>query len=155
MRFLSNIEAKIDIKGRINVPARYRKELEKEEENTLILRVDKAHRCLKVYPQKVWEQKDEQVRAKLNLWNESDLRLYRQFTSGVDMVELDASGRILLQQKYADAIGVKTDALFAGISDFFEIWNPETYEASLADDSDFAQLLQEKMGGTPNDNPSL
>lgn len=39
-QFLGNIEAKLDAKGRVFVPAAYRRSLEKEGDGKLILRLD-------------------------------------------------------------------------------------------------------------------
>ena len=71
---------------------------------------------------------------------------YRQFTAGVEMVELDASGRILLQKRHIDAIGVSTDVLFVGVGNYFEIWSKANFEADLYGESDFSEALQSKMG---------
>ncbi len=146
-QFLSNIEAKADNKGRLFVPALYRKSLEKWEETaSLYLEVDTVSKCAKLYPESVWKKLDEQFRAKLNLWDKRDASLYRQFTSRVECVELDASGRILIQKKYLEKIEVEVEALFVGVGSYFEIWNKENFETSLYDEEDFDRAMQEKMG---------
>ncbi len=146
-QFLGNIEAKIDNKGRLFVPALYRKSLEKWEETaSLYLEIDAVSKCVKLYPESVWKKLDEEFQAKLNLWDKTDLRLYRQFTSRVEHVELDASGRVLIQKKHLETTGIETDTLFVGVGNYFEIWNKENFETSLYDDEDFDRAMQEKMG---------
>ena len=46
MRFLGNIEAKIDAKGRAFLPATFRKVLQTEKEERLVLRKDVFQPCL-------------------------------------------------------------------------------------------------------------
>jgi len=144
-QFLGNIEARADIKGRLFVPAFYRKSLERWEEKALYLEIDAENKCVKLYPESVWKKRDEEFQAKLNLWDREDLKLYRQFTSRVEYVELDSNGRVLIQKKHLDVIGVETDALFVGVGAYFEIWNKDTFE-SLYEGDDFDKAMQKKMG---------
>lgn len=145
-KFLSKIEAKVDNKGRLFVPAGYRRMLEAAGETSLCLRVDPIAKCVKLYPNSEWEKIDAQFTSKLNMWNKDDQRLYRQFASSVEQVEIDASGRVLIQKKYLDIIGVDTEALFVGMGSYFEIWKSENLEDGMMSDEDFSAALQEKMG---------
>ena len=51
MRFLGNIEAKTDAKGRVFLPATFRKVLQTGGEETLMMRKDVHQRCLVLYPE--------------------------------------------------------------------------------------------------------
>ncbi len=146
-KFLGKTEAKVDSKGRVFVPAVYRRMLEGAGDACLYLRVDAKTQCAKLYPSTEWEKLVEQLDAKLNLWNPEDVKLKRQFTSSFEMVELDASGRILLQKKVLDKVGIEAEALFVGVGNYFEIWKNETLEDDLMTDEDFDAALQAKMGG--------
>jgi len=148
MGFLSKVEAKADNKGRLFVPAVYRKQLEKLGEGGLILQLDAVCRCVRVYPESYWEKLNEEFKAKLNLWDQKDLMLYRQFIAGVDMVEMDASGRILMPKRYLEMMEVETDALFVGMCDYFEVWNRDVYECAQFTPEDYAKAMQEKMGNS-------
>lgn len=145
-QFLGNIEAKLDVKGRVFVPAAYRRSLEKEGSASLFLRLDAVGKCVKLYPEGEWNKINEEFKSKLNLWDKNDLRLYRQFTAGVEQVELDASGRILLQKRHIDTIEVSTDVLFVGVGNYFEVWSKANFEADLFDEDGFSEALQSKMG---------
>lgn len=149
IRFLGNIEAKMDVKGRVFVPALYRKQLEKSGETSLIMQVDSICHCLKFYPESVWEELDKQFTSKLNLWDQKDMLLYRQFTASVEAIEMDSNGRILLSKKNAEQIGVETDTLFVGVGDHFEVWEKSNYENQTLSAEDFARAMQMKMGNNP------
>ena len=146
MRFLGNIEAKADNKGRIFVPASYRKQLEKEGDSSLVMRIDSVTKCAKFYPSKVWEELDRQFQEKLNLWDRNDMLLYRQFTAQVEPVELDSNGRILVSRKNADAIGISADVLFVGVGNHFELWDAQNFNNQLFSPEEFANAMQKKMG---------
>ena len=69
MRFLGNIEAKIDVKGRVFFPALFRKELQKAGEERMVMRKDVFQSCLVLYPESVWNEQLDHLRARLSRWN--------------------------------------------------------------------------------------
>ena len=64
MRFTGSIDAKTDEKGRVFVPSVFRKVLQKEEEEGLVLRRDLFERCLVLYPKSVWDARVDAIRAR-------------------------------------------------------------------------------------------
>ena len=83
MRFLGNIEAKIDAKGRAFLPASFRKVLQAEKEERLVLRKDVFQPCLVLYPETVWNEQMDAMRQRLNRWNKQHQQVFRQFVSEV------------------------------------------------------------------------
>ena len=71
-QFLGNFEAKADAKGRIFVPAVFRKLLQLQGEEWFVLRKDIFQDCLVLYPGSVWEKEIEVLRSKLNKWNKTE-----------------------------------------------------------------------------------
>ena len=69
IRFLGNIEAKTDTKGRVFIPAGFRKQLQAASEERLVLRKDVFQDCLILYPESVWFKTQNQLRQRLNKWN--------------------------------------------------------------------------------------
>lgn len=150
MNFLGNIDVKADNKGRLFIPAQYRKQLEKEEETSLVMRIDRVLHCAEFFPMSVWEEMDKDLKSRLNIkWDKKDQMLYRQFVSQVEVLDIDSSGRILLKKEYCEVLGITTDARFVGVSDHFEVWNGKTLDESLLTPEDFEKLMQEKMGNNP------
>ena len=77
IQFLGNIEAKADAKGRVFIPATFRKQLQAASEERLVLRKDVYQDCLVLYPDSVWFATQNQLRCRLNKWNakqQSDVR---------------------------------------------------------------------------------
>ena len=81
IRFLGNIEAKTDAKGRVFIPAGFRKQLQAASEERLVLRKDVFQNCLVLYPESVWFETQNQLRQRLNKWNAKHQQIFRQFVS--------------------------------------------------------------------------
>jgi MraZ protein len=69
IQFLGNIEAKADAKGRVFIPATFRKQLQAASEERLVLRKDVYQDCLVLYPESVWFATQNQLRCRLNKWH--------------------------------------------------------------------------------------
>ena len=145
MQFLGNIEARADAKGRIFVPAAFRKRLQGADEEFLVLRKDIFQDCLVLYPGTVWENEIETLRGRLNKWNREQQQVFRQFVLDAERLEMDASGRILIPKRYMTLVGIESDVRFLGVDDTIEIWAKERLEKPLVDPDEFSERLQELM----------
>lgn len=145
MQFLGNIEARADAKGRIFVPAVFRKRLQGADEEFLVLRKDIFQDCLVLYPGTVWENEIETLRVRLNKWNKEQQQVFRQFVLDAERLEMDASGRILIPKRYMTLVGIESDVRFLGVDDTIEIWAKERLEKPLVDPDEFSERLQELM----------
>lgn len=144
MQFLGNIDAKLDGKGRVFVPAQFRRLLEQSGETALVLRVA-AEGFAKLYPLSEWTKQCEELKSRLNLWKAQDQMIYRSFTSKAEQLELDSNGRVLLQKKYLEQLGIDLDVVFAGVGDYLELWSRDRYEASMLDDAALEAALETIM----------
>ena len=145
LQFLGNMEAKADAKGRIFVPALFRKRLQFEGEEFLVLRKDIFQDCLVLYPGSVWEKEIELLRARLNKWNKEQQQVFRQFVLDAERIEMDASGRILIPKRYLQMVSIESDVRFLGVDETIEVWAKEKLEEPLVQPDEFAAKLQELM----------
>jgi MraZ protein len=145
MQFLGNMEAKTDAKGRVFVPACFRKTLQNAGEDYLVLRKDIFQDCLVLYPGSVWENEIEMLRSRLNKWNSDQQQIFRQFVLDAERIEIDASGRILIPKRYLQLVGIDTDVRFLGVDDTFEIWAKEKLEKPLVSPEEFSTKIQQLM----------
>ena len=148
MRFLGNIEAKTDMKGRAFLPAVFRKVLQASGQENLILRKDIFQDCLVLYPESVWNEQMDTLRQKLNRYNGEHQRIFRQFVSEVEMLTLDGNGRFLIPKRYMQAADIQQTVRFIGMGDTIEIWSAEKIEATKMNGEEFGQAL-ENMMNTP------
>jgi MraZ protein len=127
-RFIGNMDAKADVKGRVFVPAVFRRILQTAGETHLVLRKDVYQDCLILYPASVWNNVLDELRIKLNKWNEEQQQIYRQFSLEAETMEMDANGRILISKKNMQLAKITKDMRFIGVNDTIEIWNKEILE---------------------------
>ena len=146
MRFLGNIEAKTDAKGRVFLPAVFRKQLQAASEERLVLRKDVHQQCLVLYPESVWFATQEELRQRLNKWNARHQMIFRQFVSDAEVVVPDGNGRILLPKRYLQMAGIAGEVRFIGMDDAIEIWAKERTEQPFMAPDEFSQALDELLG---------
>ena len=143
--FIGNIEARLDEKGRIFVPAVYRKILAEAESKRIVMRRDADNECLMFYPEQIWNEKVEQLRQTLDEWDPEDQLILMQFMADAEYLDLDGQGRILLQKKNLETIGAQQDVLFVGMLNRFALWAPETFSAKKLSETELAARLRAKM----------
>ena len=145
MRFLGNIEAKIDAKGRAFLPAVFRKVLQAGGEERLVLRKDVFQPCLVLYPESVWNDQMDSLRLRLNRWNRQHQQVFRQFVSDVEVLSLDGNGRFLIPKRYQRMASIDLDIKFVGMGDTIEIWSNVKSEELQMTPVDFGNALEELM----------
>ena len=149
MRFLGNIEAKADAKGRAFLPATFRKVLQTGGEERLVLRKDVFQTCLVLYPESVWNEQMDSMRQRLNRWNKTQQQVFRQFVSDVELVSLDGNGRFLIPKRFQRMANIEQEIRFIGMGDTIEIWSNNESEQQKMSAEDFGNALEELM--TDND----
>ncbi len=151
MRFLGNIEARADEKGRVFIPAGFRKQLVAASEEKLVMRKDVFQDCLVLYPESVWEEDLNELRSRLNKWNSKHQAIFRQFVSDVEVLTPDGNGRILIPKRYLQLTGIQNEVRFIGVDNKIEIWAKERAEQPFMPPEEFGAALEEIMGGSMND----
>lgn len=142
MRFLGNIEAKTDTKGRAFLPAVFRKVLQTAGVERLVMRKDIHQQCLVLYPESVWNEQMDALRQRLNRWNKQHQQLFRQFVSEVEVLTLDGNGRFLISKRYQKLAAIEQDIKFVGMGDTIEIWSLKMAEQSQMKPEEFGAALE-------------
>ena len=145
MRFLGNIEAKIDAKGRAFLPSVFRKVLQASGEENLVLRRDVFQPCLVLYPESVWNERLDMLKQQLRQWKPVHQQMFRQFVSEAEVVTLDGNGRFLISKRLQRAAGISQDIQFIGMDDTIEIWSPQDLQLTLKSDEDFGKEFEKIM----------
>ena len=145
MRFLGNIEAKADAKGRAFLPAIFRKVLQASGEDNLVLRKDVFESCLVLYPERVWNEQLDILRQRLNRWDKEQWQIFRQFVSDAEVISLDGNGRFLIPKRYLKFAGIEQELKFIGVDDTIEIWSKDNSETPFVNPQNFGSSLQSLM----------
>ena len=145
MRFIGNIEAKTDSKGRVFLPACFRRILQGGGCDKVMLRKDVYQDCLVIYPEDSWNRQLDLLRSRLDKWNAGHQMIFRQFVADVEEINIDASGRILLPKRYMKMAGIQQEVRFIGMDDTIEIWAKEKVESPFMSPEEFGRELEKIM----------
>ncbi|MCR4774694.1 MAG: division/cell wall cluster transcriptional repressor MraZ [Prevotella sp.] len=145
MRFLGSIEAKADAKGRVFLPASFRKVLQAAGEERLVMRKDVFQSCLVLYPESVWNVQLDELRSRLSRWNKDHQRIFRQFVSDVELLTLDGNGRFLIPRRYMKMACINQAVKFIGMDDTIEIWSNDEPDVPFMNPDEFSSALEEIM----------
>lgn len=145
MRFLGNIEAKTDSKGRVFLPATFRKVLQGAGEEQLVMRKDIHQKCLVLYPESVWNERVDALRARVNEWDDEGKMVLRQYMKEAEVVTLDGNGRFLIPKRYLQMAEIEQTVRFIGLTDTIEIWAAEKAEQPFLSQQDFSAKLKAIM----------
>lgn len=150
MRFLGNSEAKTDAKGRVFLPAIFRKQLQAAAEECLIMRKDTYQDCLVLYPESVWNVQMNELRSRLNNWIPKHQMIFRQFVSDVEIIALDSNGRFLIPKRYLKLVNIEQEVRIIGMDETIEIWPKEVADKPFMNPEDFSRELETIMGTPAN-----
>lgn len=144
-RLLGNIDAKADAKGRVFVPAAFRKILQSAGVSRLIMRKDIFQDCLVLYPEPIWNEKLDNLREKLSPWDEGQQNLFRMFVLDAEVLDMDANGRVLIPKRYMQLVGILSEIRFVGMDYTIEVWAKSKLEKPLMSSDDFKKGIQKWM----------
>lgn len=115
--FIGEFIHNLDNKGRLAIPAKFRKDL---DDGAIITKG--IEKCLVVYTKKGWETFAEKIK---NLPTaKSDARAFnRSFFSGAAEVEIDIQGRILIPENLRSFSSLNKKSVVVGLYDRIEIWD--------------------------------
>lgn len=145
MRFIGNIEAKSDSKGRVFIPAYFRRALQATGNNKLMMRKDIFQKCLVLYPEDSWNRQLDALRTRLDRWNARHQMIFRQFVADVEEINIDGNGRILIPKRYMKMADIEQEVRFIGMYDTIEIWAKEKVEQPFIDAATFGAEIEKIM----------
>ena len=145
MRFLGNIEAKTDQKGRVFLPSVFRKELQASGEERLVMRMDVHEKCLMLFPESVWNAKMDAMFSNADEWDAVEKKVVRMYMADVEILQLDGNGRILIPARYLKEAEIDSTVRFIGLNHKIELWAPHNLEKPKLSQDEFAAMLKTIM----------
>jgi mraZ protein len=120
---VGTFEHRLDTKGRLVIPARFREELG----NSVVASFG-IDRCISIYSQKSWEGILERLHS-LPYSKGKTRDLVRVILASAHEVPIDPAGRILLPQTLRDQAEIDLEVSINGVLDHIEVWNSVKWEA--------------------------
>ncbi|OSY87418.1 MraZ family transcriptional regulator [Tenacibaculum holothuriorum] len=146
INLIGTYECKADAKGRVMFSSALKKQLAPVLQEGFVIKRAVFQPCLELYPMQEWNKMMQRV-GKLNPFVKKHNDFIRRFTAGVKMVELDASGRLLIPKDLCQFAGVEKQVVLSSAVNIIEVWDKNRYEKAIDDAAvDFADLAEEVMG---------
>ena len=152
MRFTGNIDAKTDEKGRVFIPASFRKLIQQADLDSMILRKDIFQQCLVLYPENIWHEMVDAITQRTNPFDNKGRAALRGFVAGAEKISIDANGRILIPRRYLEAADIRNEVRFIGMDNSIEIWNRQKAEELLDNPESLAENLETLMNTTTHES---
>ncbi|MCJ7776942.1 MAG: hypothetical protein MUP16_01330 [Sedimentisphaerales bacterium] len=122
----------IDGKNRVLISNKLRNRIDAEEHGSNFYIIFGANGILCLYPEKYFEQIVLSVAPGTAAPDEA-VAFERISFALASKVELDAQGRLLLNEKLRKRAGLKEQITLVGVRDHIELWNNEDWEQYLSD----------------------
>jgi MraZ protein len=143
--FIGSEVSAIDVKGRMNVPARLRKGLSPDAADSFTI-VCGPDGCINMYPHDEWQRFAEDLRS-LSLGDEVARKFFRVLSDSAHETTIDGQGRVSLTPKLRALAGIDGQAKLVGAIDHIELWDPKRFEASVGSvGPSFEEMLQKLLG---------
>jgi MraZ protein len=135
-KFLGSYLYQLDEKGRVSLPAAFRREA--ADQRFVLLQPYPP--SLALYPEGEWLQVEERVRDLLKHQPDARMWVLSMMASAVEVAP-DSQGRILIPGRLKESAQLDSQVLLIGAIDKVELWNPTLFEsASAAGVEQYAQF---------------
>lgn len=114
----------IDPKGRIIIPARFRKVIVDNDDEYGVV-VSNKDGCIYAYTFSEWKNIENRIRSAKSAAME---RFKRFFLGNACPLKCDKQDRILIPQSLRTYAGIEKDIVLVGVLDRFEIWSREKWD---------------------------
>jgi MraZ protein len=137
--FLGEFEYRVDEKGRVPVPPKFRRELREG-----VVLTPGTESCILIYTLAEWRKLAAALtsgpiaRSKLR-------RLNRAIFATAFSLNVDGQGRIALPPPLREYAGIEDEIVIAGANTYLELWNKEQWEAEKAISQEQAWQIIESL----------
>jgi len=139
--FVGSYENKVDAKGRVSVPSRFRDEIREQSYQGIVVSMSTDPGAIDACDY----HRITEVSAGLDdpdLYSPAERLQAERIIARSTLLPLDENGRVLLPQALVAHAGIERAALFTGKGPTFQIWNPAGHA-----DFEAATLDQDQAAG--------
>ena len=133
----------LDAKGRLNIPAKFRRTLSPEANETFVV-IRWFDPCLALFPLDEWKKYEEKLRQ-LSTNKKQNRRFLRMITSNASEDRCDKQGRITIPGELLKTASIERETLIIGVLEKIEIWNPDLYQKHLDEFGDSYEDIAENI----------
>jgi len=143
--FLGSFKYSLDAKGRVSIPAKLRKFVNPEANDTFVL-TRGTEKCIDVYPMDQWKELVAHKLNQLNTFDPKEAMFLRMFLQEASEDQLDSQARIHIPKSLIEFASLKKDVFILGAVKKIEIWNPEIYDHYIKENNiPYEEIAKEVM----------
>lgn len=137
--FFGEFEYKIDDKGRVPIPPRFRKELKEG-----VVLTPGSEKCIIAYPLSEWRNVATQLTSG-TLTSSKMRKLNRAIFATAFSTSLDGQGRVALPTPLREHAEIVNEVVIAGVNNYLELWNTVHWEEEKATSQEQAGQIIESL----------
>jgi MraZ protein len=130
--FRGNHPTRVDEKGRLKVPAEFKRVIE-EKYGAQFYITSLDGKSAQIYPFEEWERIEQKL-ARLSTFNPTKKKFLNRVNYWGQMVEMDGQGRLLMPQLLRDSAQIKGEVAVVGNLTFLEVRNLEGYKREIEEE---------------------
>ncbi len=151
INFIGTYDCKADTKGRVMLPVALKNQMAPVLKEGFVIKRSVFQPCLELYPMAEWNLLMQKMNKK-NRFKKKNNDFIRRFSAGVKMIEIDATGRMLIPKNLVAVAGIAKEVVLSSTINIIEIWDKNSYEKVLDETAEnFASLAEEVMGDDDDD----
>jgi MraZ protein len=138
--FFGEFPYKVDEKGRVPIPPKFRRELGREE----VVLAPGIEKCINAYPLSEWKKVATELTAGPISSNKLR-RLTRAIFATAFSLNIDGQGRVALPTPLREYAEIVDEVVIAGVNNYFELWNDVHWESEKAISREQAWQITESL----------
>jgi len=144
--FKGEYDHSIDSKGRVSFPARLRKYLPPQGQDSFTI-LKGLDQCLLLYPSEYWMGVEDRL-SRINEFKQQGRTVLRNFLRSADDLTLDKHNRLAIPPKLMEWANITNRVIFIGMGDSIELWSPEMLEKAdqELDSETYREMFENVMG---------
>lgn len=148
--FSSTYNAMLDDKGRVVLPAAFKKEMGESFDRTFTVEIDPYEKCFNIYPATSWAERIAFVRSRLNPNDPRQSKVLDKFYQNFVKINVADNGRLNIPNAFLAKMGITKEVVFTGQGNKIRLWEAEAYRKAMLPDDDYTDSFAEFLGGPLN-----
>jgi MraZ protein len=116
------------------LPSEFREQMGEQAEEGFVLRPSlfDHSQFLDLYTRKDWDEQQEKLRGKFNVYDEEGIEALRFLNEGVRYVKLDSNGRLQIPKELMERGALTKEVVVQALANKMEIWDKDRYQKSVS-----------------------
>jgi MraZ protein len=139
--FIGEFEYRVDEKGRVPIPPKFRSEEVKKDGVVLCPGQEK---CITVYPPSEYNKLADSLISG-SIISSKQRKLNRAIFATAFNADLDSQGRIIVPAKLRQYAGIDDAVVVAGANKYIELWGKEQWDTEISNCQEESYSIMESM----------